>query len=271
MTGRAAAIALLAAGQVAGPVGAQPNDLPEPLSRVAFDQRLGAELPLAVPFTDSSGAARALGDFFGERPVVLALVYYDCPMLCGLVLEGLARSLKAVDLEPGRDFEVVVASFDPTNTREQAAARKTETLARYGHPETAAGWHFLTGEPEAIRALADAVGFRYTEVAGTAEYAHAAGIVLATADGRVARYLYGIDYPARDLRLGLVEAGAGAIGSLIDQALLFCYHYDPATGRYSFAALNAVRAGGLLTLAALVTYMVVHLRRERRTLPVRGA
>ncbi len=255
----------LAALLVVATAAAQPNDLPEPLSRVAFEQRLGAELPLVTPFTDSSGTSHALGDFFGERPVLLALVYYDCPMLCGRVLEDMAASLRAVDLAPGRDFEIVVASFDPTNSREQAAARKAEALARYGATETAGGWHFLTGEPPAIRALADAVGFRYAEVAGTAEYAHAAGIVLATPEGRVSRYLLGLDYPPRDLRLGLVEAAGGGIGTLVDQALLFCYHWDPATGRYSFAAMNAVRAGGLLTLAALVAFVVFHLRRERRS------
>jgi protein SCO1/2 len=260
---RSAVVAALLASLLAPLAGAQDNALPEPLSQVAFDQRLGQALPLTAAFTDSTGAPRALGDFFGERPVLVALVYYDCPMLCGVVLEGIARSLRAVALEPGRDFEIVVASFDPTNSTEQAAARREQTLARYGRPETAAGWHFLTGEPAAIRALADAVGFRYAEVAGTSEYAHAAGVVLATPEGRVARYLYGIDYAARDLRLGLVEAAGGGIGTLVDQALLYCYHWDPATGRYSFAAMSAVRAGGLLTVAALLAFVFVHLRRER--------
>ncbi len=263
---RAAILALPAAALLAASAArAQSNQLPEPLGEVAFEQRLGEALPLDARFLDESGVSRQLGDLLGERPAVLVLAYYHCPMLCGLVLEGLARSLKAVDLFPGRDFEVVVASFDPTETSTSAAARKRETLERYGRPETEAGWHFLTGEEEAIRALTASVGFRYAAVEEAREFAHAAGIIVATAEGRIARVLYGIDYPARDLELALVEASAGRIGTPLHRALLFCYRYDPATGRYSFAVMNAVRAGGAATLAGLLAFMAVHVRRERRS------
>jgi len=249
--------ALPALGQV------QDNTLPAALRGVDFEQRLEAPLPLEAEFTDSTGAAVRLGDYFGERPVVLALVYYECPMLCNLVLNGTVASLRAVDFDAGQDFDVVVVSFDPRETPALAAAKKANYTASYGRQGTDQGWHFLTGDSTNIEGLAKAVGFRYVYNQETEEFAHSAGIVLATPEGLVSRYFYGVDFPPRDLRLGLVEAADSKIGNLVDQVLLFCFHYDPATGQYSVATINAVRVGGVITVAALLTFMLTALRRER--------
>ncbi len=264
-----ALLALLAAA--AAPVGAAPaaaaeeRGLPGPLAEVGFDQRLGARLPLAVELRDEGGAPVALGGLLGGRPAIVAPVYYDCPMLCTLTLNGLVHSLRALAFEPGRDFDVLVVSFDPRETPEQAAAAKATWVGRYGgDAENAAGWRFLTGSAEAIAALTDAIGFRFSYDEEAGEFAHAAGIVVVTPDGRVARYFYGIEYAPRDLRLGLVEAAGGAIGSPVDQVLLYCFRYDPATGRYSAVAMNLVRAGGVLTVAAIAIFLVASRRRERR-------
>jgi protein SCO1/2 len=239
---------------------------PAALREVEFEQRMGAGLPLDAAFRDETGAPVALGSYFGRRPVLVSLVYYDCPMLCGMATNGLAASLKPLAFVPGREFEVVTVSFDPAETPAQAAAAKENALARYGRDRAgaAAGWHFLTGDAEAIRRLTEAVGFRYRYDEARGEFAHPTGVVVATPDGRVGRYLFGIDYPPKDLRLGLVEAGQGLVGSPVDQLLLYCYHYDPATGKYTAAVLNLVRAGGVATLAALAAFLVVMRRRERR-------
>lgn len=251
----------LLAGAAAGQV--QDNVLPETLRGVAFEQRLGEPLPLDAVFTDSTGAQRPLGDFLAGRPVVLALVYYECPMLCNLVLNGAVGSLRAVDFDAGDAFDVVVVSFDSRETPELAAAKKANYVASYGRDGAGAGWHFLTGDAENVARLTEAVGFRYRYDAERDEFAHSAGLVLATPEGVISRYLYGIDFPPRDLRLALVEAADSKIGTLVDQVLLFCFHYDPATGRYSVATLNAVRAGGILTVAALFAFVLTALRRER--------
>ncbi len=243
---------------------AEERGLPKPLAEVGFEQRLGAPLPLAVELVDEGGAPVALGDLLGERPAIFAPVYYDCPMLCTLTLNGLVHSLRALAFEPGRDFDVVVVSFDPRETPEQAAAAKATWVGRYGGGSEGEGWHFLTGDAEAIAALTDAIGFRFSYDEEAEEFAHAAGIVVATPDGRVARYFYGIEFAPRDLRLGLVEAAGGAIGSPVDQVLLYCFRYDPATGRYSAVAMNLVRAGGALTVAAIALFLVASRRRERR-------
>jgi protein SCO1/2 len=232
---------------------------------VGFDQNLGAALPLEARFRDESGREVRLGDYFGRgRPVLLAFVYYRCPMLCTLVADGVASSFKGIPFVPGREFEVVFLSIDPEDTPERAAAKKDAALARYGAAETAAGWHFLSGDAEAIAAATGAAGFRYVRDAGSGEYAHAAGLVLATADGRISRYVFGIDYAPRDLKLALVEASEGRIGGVVDRLLLLCYHYDAAMGRYTAVSMLALRLLAAATLAALVCYVLFSLSRERR-------
>ncbi|MDY7091961.1 MAG: SCO family protein [Acidobacteriota bacterium] len=243
------------------------SQMPPELQGVGFEQRLGESLPLDARFTDESGVAVTLGEYFDDRPVVLALVYYDCPMLCGLVLNGMASSLKAVELTPGEDFEIVVLSIDPGETPEMAMEAKTSTVERYGKADTAGGWHFLTGEEEEIRRVADAAGFTYRYDSRTDLYVHAGGLLLATADGRAARYFYGVEYPPRDVRLGLVEASDNRIGSPVDRVLLFCFQYDPSTGKYSAAVLNLIRAGGFLTLLVLGLLIGRMILRERRQRP----
>lgn len=234
------------------------------LSEVRVDQRLGERVPLELRFRDESGAEVALGSYFGARPVLFALVYYECPSLCTMVLNGLVDGVRAVGFTPGADFEVVIASIDPGETPELAAAKKQAYLERYGRPETAAGWHFLTGAQEAIAALADAAGFRYVYDPNIDQYAHAAVVYTLTGDGVLSRYLFGIDYPARDLRLALVEASEGQIGSLSDAVLLRCYHYDPAAGRYGLAIFTALRIAAAATLLGLGGMIFWFLRRERR-------
>lgn len=238
--------------------------LPGPLEDVGFDQRLGESVPLDLRFRDELGRPVELGDLFGERPVILALVYYQCPMLCPMVLNGLTSALKPLRFEPGREFEVVVVSFDDRESPETARAAKATHLERYGRPETAHGWHFLTGEPAAIRRLTDSVGFRFVQLPDTGEFAHAAGVVALTPAGRIARYFYGVEYAPRDLRLGLVEAADHQIGSVVDTLLLYCYHYDPETGSYSAVAMNIVRLGAALTVLLLGVFLGFQWRRERR-------
>jgi protein SCO1 len=239
--------------------------LPAPLKEVGFDQRLGERVPLDLAFRDADGEAVRLADYFrGGKPVLLSLVYYECPMLCDLTLSGLAQSLKPLELTAGRDFELVTVSFDPGEGPTEAAEARSRYVPRYGRTEAWEGWHFLTGEPAQIAALAEAVGFRYQYDADRDEYAHAAGLVMLTPDGEVSRYFFGTDHPSKDLRLGLVETADEKIGSPIDQILLYCYHYDPALGRYSAATMNLLRAGGALTVLLLGGFVVVMLRRERR-------
>jgi protein SCO1/2 len=238
------------------------TDRPEALREVGFDQKLEQQAPLDVRLRDESGRDVRLGDYFGDQPVILSFAYYSCPMLCGLHLQGLASSLKPLQLEPGKDFTVVTVSFDPRDTAELAVKKKAETLGRYERAGAESGWHFLTGDADQVKTLTDAVGFRHQYDAARGEYAHPAGIVILTPEGRVSRYLFGVEYPPRDVRLGLVESAAGKIGTLVDQVLLFCFHYDPAMGRYSAIALNSVRAGGVLTILGLVAFVGVSLRRE---------
>jgi protein SCO1/2 len=202
--------------------------------------------------------------------VILAFVYYECPMLCTLVLNGLVSALRAVELEPGRDFDVVAIGIDPDETSELARAKQARYLDEYGKPETAGGWHFLTGAEPEIRRVADAAGFRYAYVPEKDEYAHASGVVVATPDGRLARYFFGIEYPPRDLRLALVEASDGKIGTLVDQVLLLCYHWDPLTGRYGLAIMNVIRFLGGLTVLGLVVFVGRALLRDRRAARVEG-
>ena len=205
-----------------------------------------------------------LGEYFGARPVILILDYYQCPRLCPLVLDALLASLRMLPLTVGKQFGVLIVSIDARDTPAVAAAKKAQYLERYGRPDTADGWHFLTGEPEAIQRLATTVGFRYTYDAATDQFAHAAGIMIVTPQGTLARYFYGIAYAPRELRLGLVEAAANHIGSPIDQLLLFCYHYDPLTGKYGLAIMNVIRLAGLVTVMGLGIFMGVMFRRDRR-------
>jgi protein SCO1/2 len=252
-----------AAKQLAPPAQPPADEKPAMLREVGIDQRLNERVPLDLVFRDEAGRTVRLGDYFGARPVVLALVYYECPMLCTQVLNGLVGTLKSFAFEPGREFEVVAVSFDPSEGSDLAALKKANYLARYGRPATADGWHFLTGDAESIAALTKAVGFRYVYDERIQQFAHGAALTVLTPSGVISRYFYGIEYSPRDLRLGLVEAAAGRIGNAIDQFLLLCYHYDPATGRYSATALGAVRLGGVLTVAALAAFILVSLRRER--------
>jgi protein SCO1/2 len=221
------------------------------LRDVGFDQRLNEQVPLDLKFTDSTGAAVKLGDYFGNRPVILVLAYYRCPMLCTLVLNGLVQAMRGMPFAAGADFDVVTVSFDPRETPDLAAAKKKTYIASYARPGAAEGWHFLTGQPAAIDKLTRAVGFRYVYDAKQDQYIHTSGIMILTPQGRISRYFYGIDFPDRDLRLGLVEASAGKIGSPTDQVLLYCFHYDPASGKYTASILNLVRAEGVLTVLAL--------------------
>ncbi len=238
--------------------------LPKALEGVGFDQKLDAALPLDLPFRDQAGREVELGEYFGERPVVVALVYYECPMLCTLVLNGLVSSMKALDFLPGRDFDVVAVSFDPREKPELALAKRAAYLERYARPGTEDGFHFLTGDATAIDALTRAAGFRYSFDQASGQFAHPAGILVATPEGRIARYLFGADFAPRDLRLALVEAAAGRIGTVTDQVLLFCYHYDPASGRYTTAVMNLIRAGGVATALTLGLFVTVMWRRERK-------
>lgn len=236
---------------------------PPALREVGIDQRLGERVPLDAAFTDDAGRKVTLGDYFkGEKPVVLVMTYFECPMLCTLVLNGLTKTLKTMSFEPGKEFDVVAVSFDPKDTPETAAKKKAVYLKDYGREATAAGWHFLTGDQAAIERVATAVGFRYRWVPEEKQFAHAAAVMVATPDGQLSHYFYGVEYAPRDLRLGLVEAADHKIGSAVDALLLFCYQYDPATGKFGAIALNMVRAGGVVTVLAIGLFMTVMFRRE---------
>lgn len=244
--------------------GVPASEMPGPLKQVGYDQRLGERVPGEALFVDDQGRSVRLKDYFSRKPVLLVLAYYECPMLCDLVLQGAVTSLKPLKLEPGREFDVVVVSIDPGENTKLAAEAKAEAVARYGRPQTAAGWHFLTGSRTAINKLTEAVGFRYAYIGERDEFAHAAGIVFLTTEGKVSRYLLGVEYPSRDVRLALVESADDKIGSLVDQALLYCFHYDPSIGRYSAATMNIVRLAGILTVLGIVLMIVLMRRRENR-------
>jgi protein SCO1/2 len=244
------------------------SSMPPALRQIGFDQNVNQQLPLDAEFRDEEGRAVRLGEFFGSRPVVLAFVYYDCPMLCTQVLSAITSTLGVLSLDAGRDFEVVLVSFDPREQPTLAAAKKAEYLERYKRPGTAGGWHFLTGEEPAIRRVTAAAGFRYVWDADTRQFAHPTGIIVVTPDGRIARYLFGIEYGPRDLRFALLDATQGKVGSVVDSLLLFCYHYDPMTGRYGFVIMRALRIAATATVLLLGTFIVMMIRRERAR-PVR--
>jgi protein SCO1/2 len=237
------------------------------LSKIHVDQKLNGQVPLDLPFVDETGRDVRLGDYFGKRPVILALVYYECPMLCTQVLNGLVTALGVLNFEPGREFDVVAVSFNPKEGPGLASQKKAAYMDRYKRPHTAGGWHFLTGSEASITALTDAVGFRYEYDDRIKQFAHGAAIEVLTPQGRISKYLYGIEYSARDIRLGLIEASDERIGTPIDDFLLFCYHYDPATGQYGAAVLRLVRLGGIATVLAFLSFLVVALRREHVARP----
>lgn len=262
--GRAFLVWCLCMAPLAGAGYAQ-NTPAQVIRQVRFDQKLQARVPLHLVFRDEAGRAVRLGDYFGRKPVVLSLVYYDCPMLCTLILNGLVKSLRTVNLDVGTDFEVVTLSFDPREGPALAAEKKAGYVRQYTRAGGEAGWHFLTGDEPAIRQLTEAVGFQYTFDTQTGQFAHASGIVVLTPEGKISKYLYGIEYAPRDLRLSLVEASAGRIGTLSDKVLLYCFHYDPTTGKYGLAIMRITRVAGLLTVALIVGFVAVMLRRERRS------
>ena len=236
------------------------NGLPRALRNVAIEQRLNQQLPLDLSFRDESGQPVKLGQYFGKKPVVFSLVYYDCPMLCTQVLNGMVTAFRVLPFQIGKDFDVVTVSFDPRETATLAAAKKKTYVGYLSQAVQASannGWHFLTGDQESIRQLTDAVGFRYHYDEATKQFAHASAIMVTTPQGRLSRYYYGIDYSARDLRLGLIESAQNKIGSPVDQLLLYCYHYDPATGKYGAVVMNMVRLGGIATIIGIIAMLLL--------------
>lgn len=235
-----------------------------PFSNVGYEQRLDAQLPLDLIFTDETGKRAPLRTYFDGKPVILALAYYDCPMLCTLVLNGLVKALRTLSLSVGSDFNVLTVSFDARETPELAAEKKKTYVEAYKRPEAAQSWHFLTGTEDAIQQLTKTVGFRYQYDQQSNQFAHASGIMVLTPQGKISKYFYGIEYSARDLRLGLVEASEGKIGSLVDQLLLLCFHYDPAEAKYSLLIMRIVQVFGIGLLLLLGSYIFFHLRREKK-------
>ena len=236
---------------------------PPYLENVGIEQHLDGQVPSDLIFVDDTGRTVKLGDYFGKKPLILNLVYYNCTMLCGEALAGLTGAMKMVKFDVGNEFEVVTVSFNPKETPEIAAAKKKEYLRRYGRPGADAGWHFLTGSPESINALTKAVGFQYQYDPRINQYAHATAIMVLTPQGRISRYFYGVDFPPKDLRMGLVEASQGKIGNAVDQVLLYCYHYDPATGKYGAIVSNMLKLGAGLTILLLGGLIFILLRLER--------
>ncbi len=238
------------------------DGLPELLRGVGIEQRLNAQVPLDLILRDEGGQEVRLAAYFGDKPVILSLAYYECPMLCTQVLNGLASALKVLSFDIGKQFNVVTVSFNPNDTAALAAAKKQTYLKEYGRPGAADAWHFLTGDAAAIARLTESVGFRYRYDPEHRQYAHAAGIMILTPQGKIARYFYGVEFAPRDVRLALVEAAGSRIGSPVDQLLLFCFHYDPATGRYGAVVMNVVRVAGALTVLALTTFLIIMWRRD---------
>jgi protein SCO1/2 len=247
------------------PAFAQTNSATPPAlpGKVAITQNLNAQLPLDLMLRDESGRVVRLGDYFNHgKPVLLNFMYYRCPMLCPMVMDGVTNALTELRFDIGKEFDVVTVSMDPRDTPEQAAMKKGMYVKRYGRFGAANGWHFLTAHESAIRRLTNAVGFQYAYDPKSDQFAHGTALMAVTPQGRVSRYLYGFEYKPRDLRLALVEASAGKIGTATDAILLLCYHYDPATGRYSRTAMNFVRAGGVATMLGLAGFIIIMIRKE---------
>jgi protein SCO1/2 len=244
------------------------DQLPQVLQKVGVAQHLNQQLPLDAQFVDDTGKPVRLGDYFGKHPAILSMVYYNCPMLCSEELDGLTGALEMVHMNPGKDFDVVIISIDPSETPELAAKKKAFYVKRYGRPETAAGWHFLTGQPAAIDAVSKAVGFGYVRVPGPdgklSQFAHASSIEVVTTDGKVAQYYLGVEYSPKDVMLGLIEASGNKIGSPVANILTYCYHYDPESNRHSIRVVRAVQLGGMVTVAGLGGFMFMMFRRDLR-------
>jgi len=258
-----AALSIAALTLLASPIFAQQPGPPPILREVSIAQRLDEPIPPEIIFRDENGQTVHLGDYFGTKPIVLSLVYFDCPALCTEVLNGELRTMKAISLDLGKDFDAITVSFEPKDTPELAKAKRDVYAGQYGRPGARENWHFLTGDQPSIDALTQAAGFHYAYDSASRQYAHAAAILVLTPHGRIARYFYGVQYPGRDVRLGLVEASEGKIGTPTDHALLYCYQYDPATGKYGLVVMNVVRAAGVLTVLVLGIFMFVMFRRER--------
>ena len=262
-----AALVVLAATSAMGQFLSEPSvkgALPPGLSKVGIDQRLNEQVPLDLQFKDEQGRTVRLSDYFHTgRPVLISLVYYNCPMLCGEVLNGMSTAFKVLKFIPGKEFEVVTLSIDPREKPELAAAKKRSLIEHLDRPGAEAGWHFLTGERPQIDALADAIGWHYQYDPKIDQFAHAAGIVLVTPQGRISQYYYGVEFSARDMQLGIIQASGNRIGSVVDQVLLYCYHYDPRTGKYGAVITNIVRLAGGVTVLILGSFMVIMFRRDK--------
>jgi protein SCO1/2 len=268
------AIALLSAsawGQMNNGVMSPPaNTRPPRLENVGIEQHLDAQVPPDLMFLDDAGKTVRLGDYFGRKPLILNLVYYNCTMLCGEALAGLASAMRLVKFDVGNEFDVVTVSFNPRETFEMAAAKKKDYIARYGRANAAAGWHFLSGQPDSINALTRVVGFQYQYDPKSNQYAHATAIMVLTPQGRISRYFYGVDFPPKDLRMGLVEASQGKIGNAVDTVLLYCYHYNPETGKYGAMVANILRLAAAVTILVMGIFLFILWRLDlsvpRRTL-----
>jgi protein SCO1 len=246
-------------------VGQTSSNMPVILKNVAFRPELNGQVPLDTAFRDESGKGVQLGQYFHQqKPVLLAFVYYGCPMLCTQLEQGVVGSLRMLSFNPGRDYEVVFVSFDERDTPEMAAAKKNTAMNHFRRKETAAGWHFLTGSKESIAAVTNSANFHFNFDAKNNLFAHASGIMLLTPEGRISRYFYGVEFPGRDLRLGLVDASQGKIGTPVDKMLLFCFQYDPSTARYSATILGIMRVLALMTIAGLLLMIVIYRRRDKR-------
>ncbi len=256
--------ALGQARPLAPSAGPSAGEKPPILQNIGIDQNLGAQIPLDVAFVDEDGRTVKLGEYFGQRPVVLSLVYYQCPMLCTLVLNGLVKAMRAVEFDAGQEYEVLTVSFDPKETPALARAKKATYLKQYGREGSEKGWHFLTGDLASIQKLTQAVGFRYEYDPTSRQYAHASGIIVLTPSGTIARYLLGVEYTQRDLQFAVMEASDEKIGTRTDQLLLYCYHYDPTTGKYGVAVMRMVRIAAGITVLALASFVTFMIRRDRR-------
>jgi len=256
------AAGMLRAQAVPGNAGPAASAMPAVLQDVGFSPPLNGPMPLDLLFRDETGRSVRLREYFGQKPIVLAFVYYRCPMLCDQVEQGVVGVLRMLSFNPGRDYEVVFVSFDSRETPEMAAEKKKKALAHFRRPEADSGWHFLTGSRESVEAATKAANFRFSFDAKNNLFAHASGVLLLTPDGRISRYFYGVEYPGRDMRLGLVDASAGKIGTPMDHVLLFCYHYDPTAATYSASILRIIRLAGVLTILCLVGGILISRRRE---------
>ncbi len=261
-TGHAQVTGAPTPGYLSAP-GVDSSTMPQALREIGFDQNLDQKLPLDATFKDEEGRTVTLGSFYGQRPVVLGFVDHECPMLCTQVLNAITSTVSTLSLDAGKDFDLVLISFDPRETPAQAAAKKAEYVARYKRPGTENGWHFLTGNEPEIKRVTGAAGYRYVWDEATQQFAHPTGIIVTTPDGRLARYLFGIEYGPRDVKLALVEASEGKVGSIVDSLILFCYHYDPMRGRYGLYIMRTLRLAGVATVLLIGTFIVVMVRRER--------